>query len=120
MTLQHPPSPGWYDDARGGRRWWDGRSWHGTQAPGAALVPTSVPSVPQPWMAAEPFVAPQVHVVHSAPAKALFHAAQTADLLVVGTRGLGGFKHLLLGSVAEQCIRYASCNVLVVRAGRSR
>lgn len=65
-------------------------------------------------------VQPHVHVVHAPPAKALLHAAQTADLLVVGTRGLGGFKHLLLGSVAEQCIRYAPCNVLVVRAGASR
>jgi nucleotide-binding universal stress UspA family protein len=65
-------------------------------------------------------VEPEVHVVHAAPAKALLHASGTADLLVVGTRGLGGFKHLLLGSVAEQCIRYAACNVLVVRAGRSR
>jgi nucleotide-binding universal stress UspA family protein len=62
----------------------------------------------------------QVHVVHAAPAKALLHAAQTADLLVVGTRGLGGFKHLLLGSVAKQCIEYAPCDVLVVRAGRPR
>ena len=59
-----------------------------------------------------------VHAVHAPPAKALLHAAQTADLLVLGTRGLGGFKHLLLGSVAEQCIRYAPCNVLVVRADR--
>lgn len=65
-------------------------------------------------------VEPEVHVVHTAPAKALLHAAQTADLLVVGTRGLGGFRHLLLGSVAEQCVRYAPCNVLVVRARRSR
>jgi nucleotide-binding universal stress UspA family protein len=58
-----------------------------------------------------------VHVVHAPPAKTLLAAAETADLLVVGTRGRGGFERLLLGSVAEQCIRHAACSVLVVRTG---
>ena len=57
----------------------------------------------------------QVHAVHSSPAKVLIEAAETADLLVVGTRGRGGFKSLLLGSVAEQCLRHAPSSVLVVR-----
>ena len=57
----------------------------------------------------------EVHAVHAAPAKALIEAAGTADLLVVGTRGRGGFKNLILGSVAEQCLRHAPKNVLVVR-----
>jgi nucleotide-binding universal stress UspA family protein len=57
----------------------------------------------------------EVHVVHAAPAKVLVEAAESADLLVVGTRGRGGFKRLLLGSVAEQCLRYAPCSVMVVR-----
>ncbi len=57
----------------------------------------------------------EVHAVHAGAAKALVEAAETADLLVVGTRGLGGFKYLLLGSVAEQCIRHAPCSVLLVR-----
>jgi nucleotide-binding universal stress UspA family protein len=58
----------------------------------------------------------QVHVVHATAVKALLTAAETADLLVVGTRGRGGFQQLLLGSVAEQCIRHAKCSVLVVRS----
>jgi nucleotide-binding universal stress UspA family protein len=58
----------------------------------------------------------EVLVVHAAAAKALIAASKTVDLLVVGTRGVGGFKHLLVGSVAEQCIRYAGCSVLVVRS----
>ena len=37
------------------------------------------------------------------------------DLIVVGTRGLGGFKRLLLGSVASGVVQYAHCSVLVVR-----
>ncbi len=57
----------------------------------------------------------EVHAVHGAPAKVLIEAAESADLLVVGTRGRGGFKKLLLGSVAEQCLRYAPCSVMVVR-----
>lgn len=61
----------------------------------------------------------EVHVVHGAAAKALIAASEKAELLVVGTRGLGGFRQLLLGSTAEQCIRYASCSVLVVRDLRS-
>lgn len=56
-----------------------------------------------------------VHAVHAPPAEALLTASATADLLVVGTRGRGGFERLLLGSVAEQCIRYAGCSVLVTR-----
>ena len=37
------------------------------------------------------------------------------DLIVIGTRGLGGFKKLLLGSVSSGVITHAPCNVLVVR-----
>ncbi len=37
------------------------------------------------------------------------------DLIVVGTRGLGQFKRLLLGSVASGLVQYAHCSVLVVR-----
>lgn len=57
----------------------------------------------------------EVHVVHAPAAKALVLASETADLVVVGTRGLGGFKHMLVGSVAEQCVRHAHGSVLVVR-----
>ena len=38
-----------------------------------------------------------------------------ADLVVMGTRGLSGVKHVLLGSVAERTVRTAPCPVLTVR-----
>ena len=48
-------------------------------------------------------------------ATVLLHAARHADLLVVGSRGLGGFRGLLLGSVSQQCVDHAPCPVVVVR-----
>lgn len=41
--------------------------------------------------------------------------AEGVDLIVLGTHGRTGLKHVLLGSVAEKVVRHASCGVLVVR-----
>jgi nucleotide-binding universal stress UspA family protein len=51
------------------------------------------------------------------PAKTLVDASKEADLVVVGSRGRGGFAELLMGSVATQVSHHASCPVVIVRAG---
>ena len=43
-------------------------------------------------------------------------AARDIDLIVIGTHGRSGFKHLLLGSIAERVVHKAPCPVLTVRA----
>ena len=57
-------------------------------------------------------------VDHRGPARALIEASREARMLVVGSRGLGGFGELVLGSVSDQCVRYAACPVLVARQRR--
>jgi nucleotide-binding universal stress UspA family protein len=48
------------------------------------------------------------------PSRVLLESAGDADLLVVGSRGLGGFQGLLLGSVCAQCVHHAPCPVVIV------
>lgn len=55
-------------------------------------------------------------VERAAPARGLLRAAAGAQHLVLGSRGLGGFERLLLGSVSSQMVEHAPCPVTVVRA----
>jgi nucleotide-binding universal stress UspA family protein len=52
------------------------------------------------------------------PAQALIDASRTADLVVIGSRGAGGFEALLMGSISSQVVHHAACPVVVVPTGR--
>ncbi|MFI8265454.1 MULTISPECIES: universal stress protein [unclassified Streptomyces] len=56
-------------------------------------------------------------IEQGSPAQVLVDASKEADLTVVGTRGYGGFKGALLGSVSQQVVQYATSTVVVVREG---
>ena len=53
-------------------------------------------------------------LVAGAPAPALLDASHDADLVVVGSRGLGGFSGLLLGSVSQQVAHHATSPVVII------
>jgi nucleotide-binding universal stress UspA family protein len=52
---------------------------------------------------------------HGAAGRELVRASEGARVVVVGTRGQGGFSGLLLGSVSDQVVEHAQCDVLVTR-----
>ena len=55
-------------------------------------------------------------LVEGRPAEVLLDASRDAALLVLGSRGLGGFRGLLVGSVTQGCAQHASCPVVVHRS----
>jgi nucleotide-binding universal stress UspA family protein len=55
-----------------------------------------------------------VRAVAGLPAEALLSAAADADMIVVGSRGAGGFKRLLMGSVSTVVTHHAHCPVVVI------
>jgi nucleotide-binding universal stress UspA family protein len=61
---------------------------------------------------------PQVTVLGVAglPAEAILSAGKDADMIVIGSRGAGGFRKLLLGSVASQVTHHARVPVVVIPA----
>jgi nucleotide-binding universal stress UspA family protein len=63
-------------------------------------------------------VAVETHLASSFPAEAIARTADEigADLIAMGTRGLSGLRHVLLGSIAERVLRLAHCPVLTVKA----
>jgi nucleotide-binding universal stress UspA family protein len=63
----------------------------------------------------DPPVVVEPRVKQGNPAKVLIDQSEDADLLVVGTRGHGGFRGLVLGSVSQHVAAYATCPVVVVR-----
>ncbi|MFB4294677.1 universal stress protein [Nonomuraea sp. ATR24] len=68
-----------------------------------------------PWRLGNPDVVITDEQSHSHPVAALIHAAESADLLVVGSRGRGGFASAVLGSVSHGVLHHVTCPVAVVR-----
>lgn len=59
-------------------------------------------------------------VVKNAPSAALVDESRDADMVVVGSRGHGGFAGLLLGSVSQQVAHHAACPVVIVHQRREK
>jgi nucleotide-binding universal stress UspA family protein len=55
-----------------------------------------------------------VKAVHGFPVEELVNASKEADMIVLGSRGVGGFTRLMLGSTAGQVVQHAHCPVLIV------
>jgi nucleotide-binding universal stress UspA family protein len=64
-------------------------------------------------------VAIERRVEQGVPAAVLVKESRGAELLVVGSRGHGGFAQLLLGSVSQQCAQHASCPVVIVHGTKT-
>ncbi|MFG3441126.1 universal stress protein [Nonomuraea sp. NPDC047897] len=73
-----------------------------------------------PWRERNPDVRIVDDQVCAHPVAALMKAATTADLVVVGSRGLGGFTSAVLGSVSHGVLHHVTCPVAVVRPRRAR
>ena len=101
-------------------------TWTGTPI----FLPGDEPAAEQARKAAEEAVAKAaqlgesqpvsvtVRAVSGLPAQELIEASRDADLLVVGSRGGGGFARLMLGSVSDQVVHHAYCPVVVVPGQR--
>ncbi|GIH21090.1 universal stress protein [Rugosimonospora africana] len=63
----------------------------------------------------DPLVNVRELVVEGNAARVLIDTAKDASLLVVGSRGHGGFTATLLGSVSQHCAQHATCPVVIVR-----
>ena len=97
----------------------------------ALKVLSVIPAIGSPWTgrpltvakAAASMAGPQprsvtVDAFAGFPAQALVDASRDADLVVVGSRGSGGFAELLIGSVSNQVAHHAACPIVIVPTGR--
>src|SRR6476620_7096780 len=88
-----------------------GMDWHQYEDEGHQVLAERLAG----WQERYPDVQVQRRVVCDQPARWLLDESEHAQLVVVGSRGRGGFKGMLLGSVSSAVARHAKCPVLVVR-----
>jgi nucleotide-binding universal stress UspA family protein len=84
----------------------------------AGAARESLATAVQRVSAGHPGVVVQQSVLRGHPAAVLIGEAKDADLLVVGSRGYGGFVGALLGSVSQHCVHHATGPVVVVHSDR--
>ncbi|MEV6873139.1 universal stress protein [Amycolatopsis sp. NPDC051128] len=72
------------------------------------------------WSEKYPDVEVRRLLVHDRPRHALLEESKMAQLVVVGSRGRGGFTGMLLGSTSQALVQHAQCPVLVVRPDRKK
>lgn len=60
-----------------------------------------------------------IMVREAAPSELLIQRSETAEMVIVGSRGMGGFRGLLLGSVSTKVAEHAKCPVLVVHGDKA-
>jgi len=103
--------------------WWEplegislGEPWMGDWTEIASQEATLVSESLAGWSQKYPDVAVRSHVVRGDPVVELLEESRGASLLVVGSRGRGGFIGLLLGSVSRRVLKRATCPVAVVRS----
>jgi nucleotide-binding universal stress UspA family protein len=101
IAWEFPPSYGFYVDY--------------SEAEFEAQARTTLEEAVTEVLGEPPSVPVVFSVVRGRPTEALIGASQSADMLVVGSRGRGAFTGMLLGSVSQHCIQHAACPVLVVR-----
>jgi nucleotide-binding universal stress UspA family protein len=82
-----------------------------TEEAAREVLEKAVASIPDgsPDLQVEPVL------VHGQPEAMLLLASQTADMVVVGSRGRGGIAGAVLGSVSQRVVQHAECPVVVVR-----
>lgn len=106
-------------------RAWSDAPMATTWAPATAWEPIQAAELEQldewlaPYRTRYPDVRVEPVVVRDAPTRALLERAEGARLVVVGSRGRGGFRGLLLGSTSQALIYHAACPVAVVPPPRS-
>ncbi|MFC5748295.1 universal stress protein [Actinomadura rugatobispora] len=114
-------------------RGWSLRAVHGCWEPSAApehdlalfseeeklrqVTETRLEQAVEPWRVRCPGVGAAASVILTPPREALFEAARDADLVVVGTRGTGGFDPLLPGATSGAMLQHAPCAVAIVPSG---